>query len=177
LAGEIRKFNSMQYYRLEVRMEKIELVWDAKQCGVYCIRNTVNGKVYIGSSKNCYHRVRGQHYDKLARGCHTNRHLQAAWNKYGRESFESFCVEICDCDMLSQREQYWIDSLRCLDPAVGYNQNPLAERRKYTEEQKASVSIKNLGRQRREVPTGIWKVKNKYGDSWMVTISFCHDGT
>jgi len=59
-------------------MERIPLKWDGKQCGIYCIKNLENGKVYIGSSKDCYHRVRSQHFDKLQRGDHNNPHLQAS---------------------------------------------------------------------------------------------------
>jgi hypothetical protein len=51
--------------------------------GVYGIRNRINGKVYVGSaSKSLAGRIRG-HLSGLTKGTHFNRHLQAAWNRYG----------------------------------------------------------------------------------------------
>lgn len=156
-------------------MERITLKWDGKQSGVYCIRNKINNKVYIGSSKDCYHRVRGQHYAKLQAGSHSNPHLQSAWNKYGKESFESFCLELCRQDCLFEREQFWIKESKCLDNRYGYNKNPSADRIEHTDEQKLKISLSNLGKKRRQLPTGVWKVKNKYGDSWTVTLVFRHN--
>lgn len=154
-------------------MEQIPLKWNGKQCGVYCIRNLGNGKIYIGSSKNCYHRVRSQHFDKLQRGTHHNPHLQSSWNKYGKANFESFCVEICESSMLSDKEQGWIDKTNCLDPKIGYNINPYADRVELTPEQCKRVSLGKIGKPRRDgIPSGIIKRNNKYGESWYVVLTF-----
>lgn len=67
-----------------------------KRSGIYSIKNTVSGKVYIGSSINLASRL-GEHLRKLKGNCHSNKYLQSAWNKYGESSFtfniEYFCVE------------------------------------------------------------------------------------
>ena len=58
-----------------------------KQQGVYQIRNVVNGKFYVGSSKD----IKNRHaaHRKLLRGNrHHCAHLQAAWNKYGEDCFK-----------------------------------------------------------------------------------------
>jgi group I intron endonuclease len=49
-------------------------------CGVYRIINTVNGKFYIGSTKNAKGRKKA-HFNDLKRGKHHCEHLQRAWNK------------------------------------------------------------------------------------------------
>lgn len=54
---------------------------------IYLIRNTKNGKFYIGSTKNSKRRWY-EHCWRLKRGDHKNAHLQAAWNLYGESSFE-----------------------------------------------------------------------------------------
>ncbi|MEG7697747.1 GIY-YIG nuclease family protein, partial [Listeria monocytogenes] len=51
--------------------------------GIYFIKNTINNKMYIGSSTmKIYKRVQ-HHYSELKRDNHKNKHLQNAWNKYG----------------------------------------------------------------------------------------------
>ena len=62
-------------------------------CGVYQIKNTLNGKAYIGSSKNIKRRL-GIHRSMLRRGTHRNPHLQNAWNKYGESAF--VMVAVCE---------------------------------------------------------------------------------
>ncbi len=154
-------------------MEQILLKWDGKQTGVYCIRNKVSGKVYIGSSTNCYHRVKGQHYARLQKGTHSNPHLQSAWNKYGKSNFESFCIELCDENNLQKQEQYWIKKTKCLDNRLGYNINPYADRIKHTAQQKQKISLSMLGKSKRHgMESGITRIQNKYGDSWRVELAF-----
>ena len=54
---------------------------------IYKITNLVNGKFYIGSAVNLRLRMNG-HRTRLNVGTHKNRHLQAAWKLYGRDSFK-----------------------------------------------------------------------------------------
>lgn len=55
-------------------------------CGIYCITNTIDGKRYIGSSKNTKQR-KYKHFYYLKAGTHPNIHLQSSYNKYGKEVF------------------------------------------------------------------------------------------
>ena len=59
--------------------------------GIYKIVNLDNGKFYIGSSINLAKR-KWEHFKQLRLGIHCNCHLQAAYNKHGKDSF-SFIVE------------------------------------------------------------------------------------
>lgn len=128
-----------------IGIKKIPLLYNIKQCGIYCIRNTVNGKIYIGSSKNAYHRVKSQHFDRLQSNRHTNPHLQSAWNQHGKKSFEYFLIEECRSDILIVREQWYLDNTLCLDNQYGYNINVLAERTVLTPEQCKKISKNKMG--------------------------------
>jgi group I intron endonuclease len=59
---------------------------------IYTIRNVVDQKFYVGSTANMRERFR-THRGKLRRGAHHCHHLQAAWNKYGEETFKFEVVE------------------------------------------------------------------------------------
>lgn len=91
-----------------------------KICGVYKITNIINGKFYIGSSKDIKYRWR-QHKKKLDEGIHGNPHLQGAWNKYGGEkSFRFEIIEECSPDIQFEREQFYLNTLKPFDEN-GYN--------------------------------------------------------
>ena len=68
-------------------------------CGVYVIRNTANGKCYIGSAVKFSKRWR-DHRRQLTNGTHNNPKLQAAWNKYGSSAFEFEAIAYCPEDQL-----------------------------------------------------------------------------
>jgi group I intron endonuclease len=93
--------------------------------GVYVIRNTVNGKVYVGSSWNVGGRC-SQHRTDLRGGKHTSRHLQAAWNRYGESAFEFEVLQRCAESDVFVAEQAWIDRLQAADRQHGYNSAPVA---------------------------------------------------
>ena len=67
-----------------------------KICGIYYIKNLINGKYYIGQSQDIYKRwARERMYlrsDKTA----WNEHLQNAWRKYGEDNFELTVLEVVD---------------------------------------------------------------------------------
>lgn len=96
--------------------------------GVYCIRNSVNGKFYIGSSRNLKARWICGHRVQLRNGNHSNPYLQHAWNKYGEQAFEFKILEECSVEEQLIREQQWIDYSNCLDRSVGYNIVPKVSR-------------------------------------------------
>lgn len=54
--------------------------------GTYYILNLCNGKIYNGSSWNIFSRLK-KHYEELVKNRHPNKHLQSAFNKYGKENF------------------------------------------------------------------------------------------
>lgn len=94
--------------------------------GIYKIVNKVNGKVYYGSSKNLRQRFI-DHRKTLKKGAHHSSHLQKAWKKYGKESFEFIVVELVENEnLLIQREQQYLDKFQSYKRNIGYNMNALA---------------------------------------------------
>ena len=77
-------------------------------CGVYCIENTVNGKKYIGLSRDIYRRWL-EHQSELNRGDHVNTYLQRAWDNYGEDVFKFYVIELCSSEELSEKECYYIN--------------------------------------------------------------------
>ena len=57
-----------------------------KNCGIYFIRNKINNKIYVGSSKNLYNREK-EHFSDLRKGKHHNIYLQRAYDKYGEKYY------------------------------------------------------------------------------------------
>lgn len=78
-------------------------------CGIYKIVNLINGKSYIGSSKNIRMRL-WEHRAKLRHNNHHNQHLQNSWNKYGEDNFDYCILELCSCEQQYAREQFYINS-------------------------------------------------------------------
>ena len=78
--------------------------------GIYKIINTINNKFYVGSAVN-FSRRKTRHFSELRRGKHNNRHLQAAWNKYGEQAFVFVIVEeIQDKAQLLITENKWLST-------------------------------------------------------------------
>ena len=114
-----------------------------KICGIYMIKNIVNGKIYIGKAVDIYRRWK-KHKTMLNNNKHYNKHLQSAWNKYGQENFKFSVIEICENDnfILSNQERYYIDKYRCKNPIFGYNKTDGGDGTAgyhYTEEQKQAA--------------------------------------
>lgn len=78
--------------------------------GIYCLINIVNQKRYVGSSKNLQQRLL-KHRSLLRKNKHENSKLQNSWNKYNEQMFEYYILEYCEEELLTQREQYYIDTL------------------------------------------------------------------
>jgi group I intron endonuclease len=76
--------------------------------GVYLLKNTVNEKVYIGSSVNVASRIQN-HIKSLRENTHINPELQNFWNKYGEKSFIFICILVCERKDIIYYEQLVID--------------------------------------------------------------------
>jgi len=113
--------------------------------GIYLIEHVASKKVYVGSTKDLGHR-RSEHFTTLESGCHKNRHLQRAFDKYGRRAFRFSVLEECDCEQLTTREQHWIDFYHSADKRHGYNLNPFAGRSIPSEETRRLIGEKSRGR-------------------------------
>lgn len=89
-------------------------------CGIYLIVNTINCKVYVGSSSKINRRF-SNHKSALNRNAHKNEYLQSAWLKYGELNFKFVIIELCSIDELLLIEQKWIDRFKSSDRVYGYN--------------------------------------------------------
>lgn len=87
--------------------------------GIYKITNEVNGKFYIGSSKDINQRI-VEHKMMLNNNKHVNIILQRSWNKHGPEKFSFTVLEECQPEQCIEREQYYLDLLQPFK-SVGYN--------------------------------------------------------
>ena len=102
---------------------------NCKVPGIYVIKNLVNGKVYVGKSKNCYKRLHQHLYDikTESRNFNENIHLLNAFKLYGTDNFTYYIVESFHEDLenleeiLSERELFWMKELKSLDRDFGYN--------------------------------------------------------
>jgi hypothetical protein len=110
---------------------KREYKENARPMGVFQIRNTVNGKVLVGTSVNLP-AILNRHRAELRLGGHRNRALQQDWNELGAEAFE---LEILDtlppsdrpaydpADDLKALEELWLEKLMPYGER-GYNDKP-----------------------------------------------------
>lgn len=97
-------------------------------CGIYCIRNMINQKVYIGKSINIRERI-WNHISSLnsKNKKRENQHFINAWWKYGNENFEYFVLEIIDKNqenienIFKDKELFWMDYYQSYNRDKGYN--------------------------------------------------------
>jgi len=99
-----------------------------RPAGVFQVKNTVNGKVLLGSSLNLEGPL-NSHRFMLAIGRHRNENLQKEWNDYGPGAFRFEILETVtvkddphfDLNVeLTLLEQIWIEKLQPFGER-GYN--------------------------------------------------------
>lgn len=119
------------------------------ESGVYCIRNEIDGKCYVGKSTNIPKRWK-EHKALLRKGHHHNKHLQCAWNCYGEDSFNFMVLEYANPEELGELEIAYISKHKAFGEN-GYNftmggDGGLLGMPK-TEETRHKISKANKGRQ------------------------------
>lgn len=123
---------------------------------IYTITNNITKKVYVGQTikpkeRWLKHKNEAKHIDSLA----YKSHLYNSMNAYGIDNFSFEIIDECDCEILDERERYWIQELHTLEPN-GYNisnggrklfgeENPFYGKH-HSEETKQILSAKNTGR-------------------------------
>lgn len=93
-----------------------------KICGIYGIRNVVNGKWYVGQSVDVDKREYN-HFLELNHNRHFNIHLQRAFNKYGKDNFEFRILEKIEEGLLDIQERIWIKHYKSNSLKFGYNRD------------------------------------------------------
>lgn len=111
-----------------------------EESGIYSITNTIDNRVYIGSSLNIEKR-KLQHIQTLKRNVHCNNHLQRFVNKYGLETLQFNILEKCALDDLVPKEQHYMDNADNL-----FNISKIAGRIEMNEETKQKMSLLHKGR-------------------------------
>lgn len=77
--------------------------------GIYCLINTITGKMYIGSTISLVRRKRS-HFKDLEKGNHYNIILQNSYDKHGIDVFQFNILEVIgnEADLIP-RERFWIE--------------------------------------------------------------------
>jgi group I intron endonuclease len=93
-----------------------------KLSGVYMIKNLLNNKVYIGSTKMTFKRRYTEHVRKLKTGNHHNSYLNNSVLKHGIENFEFSVIEILENNnipFIREKESFYINFFNSIKN--GYN--------------------------------------------------------
>lgn len=117
-----------------------------RKSGIYFIRSTVNGKVYIGSTVNIRKRYR-EHKCILKSNQHTNIHLQRHYNKNGGNSLEYGLLELVTKDQLQDKEQDYVDKL---DPEFNIMKECVVNRIGLEHSEKTKAKMKKASEIRRK---------------------------
>jgi len=119
---------------------------------VYCIKNTINNKEYIGLTTRTLEQRWKQHI------CESNKQDSWEWNtplgnaikKYGKDSFEVFVLEECSSETeMKQKEIQLIRERKSLAFETGYNLTLGGDGRlgyKLSEKTKRKIGEGNLGK-------------------------------
>ena len=114
--------------------------------GIYKITNTVNNKVYVGSSINVSTRITA-HKHCLKANKHHNSYLQASYNKYKEVSFMFEVIVYCDEDELTFHEEFYINFYKSNNSSFGYNLESFDRgRKRHSEETKLKIGKAHKGK-------------------------------
>jgi len=118
-------------------------------CGIYQIRNLLDGKRYIGSSTSLRSR-KSHHFSALKANRHENSHLQRSFNKHGVNNFvfEVLCYAEKNQEYLFLLEENFICFYKTNTGDFGYNMRLQANSNvgtKRSEETKLKMSLSRPG--------------------------------
>lgn len=157
---------------MEVLNEEVLDNLEVKPFGVvYKITNKVNGLIYVGkTTQNLrkYYERKFKHGEikrasiKIKNKQNCPRPLIQAFIDYGENNFtiEIIDFNIYSLETLNEREIFYIETLNCRDPRIGYNvqkggdsgwesrkpyYNPRMKGKRHSEESKRKISISNTG--------------------------------
>lgn len=99
---------------------KLQYKMTERPKGIFQIRNTANGKIFVGGSPNL-DKVYNKHELQLKVGSHPNKALQADWKTFGPEKFVCEVLEELkpaeepgrdDRKELERMEERWLEKLQ-----------------------------------------------------------------
>lgn len=86
---------------------------------IYCIKNNINGKCYVGKTLRSPEERFLEHLCDSRKQTHETRPLYRAIKKYGEDNFSLQTLEECADELASEREIWYIKKLKTY--AHGYN--------------------------------------------------------
>lgn len=132
---------------------------------VYCVRNVVNEKRYVGQTYSLSQREY-QHFSEGRKN--TSDHpLYRSMRKHGLENFKFEVLEECSDSLINEREIHWISYFDSTNPDKGYNLTRGGQEIKAETRKKLSEALKGnkhcLGRVLS--PEHAAKIKN----NWLIS--------
>lgn len=112
---------------------------------IYKITNIKNGKIYIGKTLGSISTRWAEHCKEYKRDRSERRPLYSAMRKYGIDAFVVDEVEQCAADVISEREQYWIEFYASFKR--GYNATTGGDGKSYIDYELVVETYRNLGSQ------------------------------
>src|ERR1700679_1298797 len=99
----IKVYNNFEQDRLEITKN------NKNKSGIYCLVNVLNGKFYLGSSKNLSNRLRSYlNTNYLLNKKNQNMPIAKALLKYGQSKFAVLILEYIDFEDLRSKESFYI---------------------------------------------------------------------
>ncbi|MFZ7942918.1 GIY-YIG nuclease family protein [Neobacillus sp. 19] len=101
----------------ELKQQFKEITVDA---GIYQIKNTLNNKILVGSTKN-FKTLNGLKFMLETNGYTTHKELQIEWNQYGKDAFQIDILEklkkyddpyFNEKEALLALEEKWLEKLQ-----------------------------------------------------------------
>ena len=119
----------------------------SKNSGIYCIKNKINNKKYIGYASSFKDRRR-IHFERLKNNGHINKKLQNAFNKYGEENF-SFDILLYLPKirwLLAMIEKFYIFIYDSYYNGYNLTKGGDGNSNKMSDETKTKISISSIGK-------------------------------
>ena len=103
----------MVVYNDALGLKDVILEENKGKSGIYMFTNKQTNDSYIGQSKNLYNRFRNYYNPAYITGLNNkNSRIGRALKKYGYENFSLTILEYCDKGVLTEREQFYFDTLK-----------------------------------------------------------------
>lgn len=139
-----------------------------KICCIYILKNTLNGKVYIGQTVDYYRRLNEYKNRKSSKSKSSRYGIMREIEKVGFENFVSDVLKICDRSKLDHYEMYYISKYKSYIKSYGYNSFHLNKKKKQsttkdTKKQmsKSHTGLKEKSETKRKKSNKIYAIKDK----------------
>ena len=90
-----------------------------KICCIYQLKNLINGKIYIGQTKDFRKHI--SHYHTSINSPKIETLIIHSMRYFGEENFEAKILQLCKEEQLNELERKWIEKLHANNPDIGYN--------------------------------------------------------